>query len=85
MCEAMRRLMKDEIEEEMREAQREGRIEGQREGRIEGQKEGEMKKAKEMAISLAGMGMSVEKIADVAKVSVKIVQEWLTGNAGLAR
>ena len=66
MCEAMRRLMYDEIADELREVEMKG----------------EMKKAREMALSLAGMGMSAEKIADVAKVSIKLVQEWLSGNAG---
>ena len=36
MCEALRVLMADELNEERMEGQREGRIEGQREGRIEG-------------------------------------------------
>ena len=37
MCEALRVLMADELNEERMEGQREGRIEGQREGRREGQ------------------------------------------------
>ena len=40
MCEALRVLMADELNEERMEGQREGRIEGQRDGRIEGQREG---------------------------------------------
>ncbi len=39
--------------------------------------EREMKKAKEMALSLAKMGISIEKIAEAAKVSTEVVQEWL--------
>ena len=61
----------------------EGKLEGIREGKIvglrEGIREGEMKKAKEMSISLADMGMSAEKIAMAARVSVGLVREWLTG------
>ena len=57
--------------------------EGIREGKIvglrEGIREGEMKKAKEMSISLADMGMSTEKIAMAARVSVGLVREWLAG------
>ncbi len=60
MCEAMKRLMKDE----MREAQQDG----------------EMKGKKEMALSLASMGISVEKIAEAAKVSLETVQKWLSGS-----
>ena len=61
MCEAMRKLMQDEI------------------------REAEMKKAKEMALSLSGMGLSAEKIAEAAKVSVKLVQEWIAGSINLAK
>lgn len=46
---------------------------------------GEMKKAKEMALSLASMGISAEKIAEAAKVSLETVQNWLSGNAGVAK
>ncbi len=57
--------------------------EGIREGKIvglrEGIREGEMKKAKEMSISLADMGMSAEKIAMAARVSVGLVREWIAG------
>ena len=55
-----------------------GKMDGIRVGRIEG----EAKAKKEMARSLAGMGMSAEKIAEAAKVSISIVREWLSENAG---
>ena len=58
---------------------REGKMAGIREGKMEGIREGEMKKAKEMSISLADMGMSAEKIAMAARVSVGLVREWLAG------
>ena len=69
MCEAMRRLMRDEIADEVREAQREAKME----------------EKKETALTLAGMGMPAEKIAEVVKVSLKMVQEWLAGNVSLAK
>ena len=47
MCEALRVLMADELNEERMEGQREGRIEGQREGRIEGQREGRIEGQRE--------------------------------------
>ena len=56
----------------------EGKMEGIREGKMEGIREGEMKKAKEMSISLADMGMSADKIAMAARVSVGLVREWLS-------
>ena len=40
---------------------------------------------KNMAMSLAGMGLSAEKIAEAAKVSVQMVQEWLMGKTDLAK
>ena len=52
---------------------------GKMEGKMEGIREGEMKKAKEMSISLANMGMSADKIAMAARVSVGLVREWLSG------
>ena len=73
MCEAMRRLMQDEIADEVREAQREG------------QREGEMKAKRETALTLASMGMPAEKIAEAVKVSLKMVQEWIAGGVSLAR
>ena len=39
-----------------------------------------MKKAKETALTLVEKGMSVGDIADIVKVSVKLVQEWLFGS-----
>lgn len=47
--------------------------------------QGEMKGKKEMALSLAGMGISVEKIAEAAKVSLETVQKWLSGNVCVAK
>ena len=55
------------------------------EGAVQGRKEGEMTAKKNMAMSLAGMGLSAEKIAEAAKVSVQLVQEWLMGKTDLAK
>ncbi|HIT42945.1 MAG TPA: Rpn family recombination-promoting nuclease/putative transposase [Candidatus Caccovicinus merdipullorum] len=54
----------------------EGEIHGEKRGRIEGREE----KAKEMAHSLASMGMPAEQIAEAAKVSVNLVKKWLSGS-----
>lgn len=48
-------------------------------------KEGEMQAKKETALTLAGMGMPVEKIAEAVKVSLKMVQDWLSGSVSMAR
>ena len=36
-----------------------------------------MEAKREMAVSLAGMGLSVEKIAEAARVSTEVVRQWL--------
>ena len=53
---------------------------GEERGRIQGIEEGENQAKREMALSLFRMGISVEKIAEAARVSVKQVQEWLSGS-----
>ena len=39
---------------------------------------------KEMVFSLAEIELPVERIAELVKVSVQQVQEWLTGKADIA-
>lgn len=41
---------------------------------------GELKKARETAISLAELGISVDIIAQAIKVNINIVQEWISEN-----
>ena len=53
---------------------------GEERGRIQGIEVGEEQAKRKMALSLSQMGLSVEKIAEAARVSVKQVQEWLTGS-----
>ena len=74
---------------EMDEIYNEGAKLGEERGRVQGIAEGlaagEMKKAKETALTLADRGMSVSDIADIVKVSVKLVQEWLSGSMSPAK
>lgn len=51
--------------------------EGVEKGEKTGEKKGELKKAKETAISLAEMGLSIDKIAMAIKISVDTVEKWL--------
>lgn len=51
------------------------------EGRAEGRAEGEEKKAREVVFSLADRGMSAENIADIVKMNIAIVEQWLEGRA----
>lgn len=39
--------------------------------------EGELKKARETALSLAEMGLPVDKIAEAVKISRDKVEEWM--------
>ena len=50
------------------------------EGMESGEKRGELKKAKETALSLAEMGLSVEKIAKAVNHNVNEVQKWIDEN-----
>ena len=71
MCEALRRLMKDEIEETIDEAKREASENGRAEGRIETQKE--------TSITLSQMGMSMENIAKAVNADIEQVRGWIAG------
>ena len=77
----------DSMCREMGEIYNEGAKLGEERGRVQGIAEGlaagEMKKAKEMALSLADMGVSVDRIAKAAKVSEDIVWEWLSESMSL--
>ena len=66
MCEALRRLMKDEIEEALDAAKQEGSAEGH----IQAQRETTM--------ALAKMGMAVENIATAVNASIEQVQSWIS-------
>ena len=58
--------------------------EGEMRGELRGEERGRIKGQAEMALSLANMGIPVEQIAEAAKVSVNLVQEWLSGNKEIA-
>ena len=72
-----------EIEPIMDEIYNEGEKRGWDKGIAQGIEFGEMKKAKETALTLAEKGMSAADIADIVKVSEKLVQEWLSENMSL--
>lgn len=52
--------------------------EGVADGRIEGRNEGRLEIQKETAITLAERGMSISEIAEIIKVSDRVVEEWLS-------
>lgn len=72
-------------EEGRKEGKEEGRKEGKEEGRKEGKEEGRWIEKKENAFTMHKKGYSDSTIADILGVSVKKIQEWLSGGVTLAR
>ena len=66
MCQAIREMIQD------------GFKEGFTEGFMEGFREGILISKKEMALSLSAMGMPAERIAEVVRVSVALVRDWIS-------
>ena len=67
------------------EGRSEGIALGRAEGRTEGRAEGERMAKKEIVFSMAEKELPVERIAELVKVSVQQVQEWLAGRPDTAR
>ena len=65
---------KEEEEQKLRKAEYEAGVEA---GIEAGVAEGELKKARETALSLAEMGLPVDKIAEAVKISRDKVEEWM--------
>ena len=73
MCEVLDKIETRGIEK--------GLQQGMQQGMQQGLQEGELKAKREMARSLAGMGMPAERIAQAAKVDVEVVRQWLAQDA----
>ena len=63
----------------------EGVADGRIEGRIEGRNEGRLEIQKETAITLAERGMSISEIAEIIKVSDRVVEGWLSKGSDPAK
>ena len=63
--------------QEMEKIYSEGMTDGIEIGEKNGEKRGELKKAKETALSLAEMGLPIEKIAKAINMNVYDVQKWI--------
>ncbi len=81
----MSREMDEIYNEGAKFGEKRGRAQGLAEGLSKGLEKGAMEKAKETALTLADRGMSVSDIADIVKVNVKLVQEWLSGSKSLVK
>ena len=80
MCEALRRLMKDEIEETLDKATKEAARNGLEEGLAKGRTEGQAQTQRKTSIALSKMGMSIENIASAVDATIAQVQSWINGN-----
>ena len=58
-----------------------GREEGRQEGRQEGREEGRISEKKETVYALDKMGMPADKIAEVTRVNISVIEKWLEENA----
>ena len=56
-----------------------GRMEGEAEGLQRGLQRGRLENSQKIAVRMAGLGFSVEEIANVLDEEVKTVQTWLNG------
>ena len=55
------------------------------EGMEIGEKRGEQKAKKEAAMTLASMGMSIDKISQAVKESMDQIQQWLAEGAAMSK
>nr|WP_288641845.1 hypothetical protein [uncultured Anaerobutyricum sp.] len=62
---------------DMEEIYSEGMEKGIEKGMEKGEYIGAEKKAKEMVQSFAKMGLSVQQIAEAAKITVEVAQSWI--------
>lgn len=85
MCEALRELMKDEIEHDVNEAKekamREGRAAGLAEGRAEGRAEGEVIGETKIIVNMSKKGLSPEEIASMTGKELEDVRTILEGKS----
>ena len=81
MCEVFKKYFKDEFELAarlgMEHGMRQGMAQGIEQGIEQGIRRGTVETKKEIALSLKGAGMPVEQIAQIMKVSISVVREWL--------
>lgn len=77
MCREMEQIYSEGIEQ--------GLETGIEKGIEKGIEQGELKKAKETALSLVELGFTVDKIAQVVKISAETVKAWLEESVSVAK
>lgn len=66
-------------EEGWEEGLEKGLRKGREEGRKEGLKEGQNENARKMSINMYNGGISIDRIAEFAQVSIDTVRQWIDG------
>ena len=64
--------------QELEEIYNEGVERGEQSGFLRGEQSGELKAKKEATLSFIELGMSVEQIAKIVKLSTETVQNWIS-------
>ena len=77
MCSEMDKLYNEGVEA--------GKKIGEKRGERRGEKRGRMKAKREMALSMAAMGMPAELIAQAAKESLSAVQQWIAEGMAVSK
>ena len=77
MCSEMDKLYNEGVEAGKKIGEKRGERRGERRGEKRGERRGRMKAKREMALSMAAMGMPAELIAQAAKESLSAVQQWI--------
>ncbi len=71
--------LKESRDEGLERGLQRGRMEGEAEGLQRGLQRGRLENSQKIAVRMAGLGFSVEEIANVLDEEVKTVQTWLNG------
>lgn len=77
MCSEMDKLYNEGVEA--------GKKIGEKRGERRGERRGRMKAKREMALSMAAMGMPVELIAQAAKESLSAVRQWIAEGMAVSK
>ena len=69
--------LEEGLEKGREEGRKEGRKEGHKEGLKVGLKEGRNENARKMSINMYNGGISIDRIAEFAQVSIDTVRQWI--------
>ena len=85
MCSEMDKLYNEGVDAGKKIGEKRGERRGERRGEKRGERRGRMKAKREMALSMAAMGMPAELIAQAAKESLSAVQQWIAEGMAVSK